>query len=243
MPAYFNMSLVFERKDIYSEFTRDVNNLLQKAGLKFKSGYYGAEKYSLEEILSWNQTHLENNFQLAFEEHYSHGYKQMLFVYGEFSEVRGFWMNNYPEEDEITLEIIIPEDDIIEYDGCGKYGYFYKVKEIQMLINASKILWNNKLVKSIQTGLEISDEVISINRLRAGKMPNMHPFAIVSDEFEEQLREAGVCVEKIEGMEYWYRKKTNFRSIKINSVCFECINNTNKFFVERKCQKNGIVEI
>ena len=95
MPAYFNMSLVFERKDIYPEFTRDVNDLLQKAGLKFKSGYYDEKKYSLEEISSWNQKHLENNFQLGFTEDCSHDYKQMLFEYGGVSEVRGFWMNNY----------------------------------------------------------------------------------------------------------------------------------------------------
>lgn len=199
MPAYFNMSLVFERKDIYSEFTRDINDLLQKAGLKFKSGYYEAEKYSLEEILSWNQKHLDNNFQLGYTEHYSHGYKQMLFEYGEFSEVRGFWMNNYPQEDEFTLEIIIPEDDILEYDGNGKYGYSYKEKEIQLLINVAAIIWNSPLVKSIQTGLEGSDAVLSISCLREGEMPIMHPFAIVPDEFEEQLRKEGFDVKMLDG--------------------------------------------
>ena len=149
MPAYFNMSLVFERKDIKPNFTRDVHNMLHKAGLVFKGGCFDAEKYSLEEILCWNQKHLENNFQLGFSEHYSHGYKQMYFKYGEFSEVRGFWMNNYPEVDEFTLEIIIPEDDILEYNENGQFGCSYRVKEIQMLVNACKILWNNPLIKLI----------------------------------------------------------------------------------------------
>lgn len=61
------------------------------------------------------------------------------------------------------------------------------------------VLWNNMLVKSIQTGLECSEAVLPISKLRLGEMPNMHPIAIVPDEFEEQLRKAGLCVKKIEG--------------------------------------------
>lgn len=199
MPAYFNLSLVFERKDIYSEFTHDINELLQKAGLKFKSGYYESENFSLEEILSWNQKHLENNFHLGFTEHHSHDYKQVLFDYGTFSEVRGFWLNNYPEEDEFTLEIIIPEEDILEYDGNVKYGYSYKEKEIELLINTSIILWNSSLVKTIQTGLECCDAVLSISGLWAGEIPNMYPFAIVPDKFAEQLQKRGMNIEKLDG--------------------------------------------
>lgn len=197
MPAYFNISLVFDRKDIQPNFTKDVHNLLHKAGFIFKSGCYEAKEYSLEEILCWNQKHLENNFHLGFTEHCSHDYKQMYFNYGEFSEVRGFWMNNYPEDDEFTLEIIIPEDDILEYDGNGKYGYSYKIEEIQMLVNACKVLWNDPLVKMIQTGLESTDAVVSFNDIKSGTSPNTYPFAIVPSELTQELNRE-FCVEKID---------------------------------------------
>lgn len=197
MPAYFNISLVFERKDIKPDFTKDVHEFLHKAGFIFKSGCFEADEYSLEEILLWNQKHLENNFSLGFTEHYSHDYKQMYFTFGDFSEVRAFWMNNYPEDDEFTLEIIIPEYEILEYDGNEKYGYFYKVKEIQMIINACRILWNNPLLKMIQTGLESSDEVVSLKDIQTGALPNIYPFAIIPNELTQNLGKE-FCVEKLD---------------------------------------------
>lgn len=198
MPAYFNMSLVFERKDIYPDFTVDVHKLLHKSGLVFKKGFCEAEKDSLEDILSWNQKHLENNFELGFSEHYSHGYKQMLFYYGEFSYVRGFWMNNYPEDDEFTLEIIIPEEDILEYDGNGEYGYSYKQREVQVLKNSCKVLWNEPLVKTIQTGLEGSDATVSLQNIKEGVLPNIYPFAIVPYEFKKMFCKTKFCIEELD---------------------------------------------
>lgn len=197
MPAYFNISLVFERKDIQPDFTKNVHNLLHNAGFIFKSGCYEAKDFSLEELLDWNQRHLEDNFHLGFTEHRSHDYKQMYFEYGDFFEVRGFWMNSYPEDDEFTLEIIIPEDEIIDYDGNGKYGYSYNVNEIHMIKDACKVLWNSPLVKMIQTGLESCDEVVPIRDIQAGALPNMYPFAIVPDELAGNLSKE-LCVEYIE---------------------------------------------
>ena len=121
----------------------------------------------------------------------------MYFKFGELSEVRGFWMNNYPEDDEFTLEIIIPEADILEYDRNKKYGYFYKVKEIEMLINACKILWSNPLLKMIQTGLESSDAMVSLKDIQTGVLPNIYPFAIIPNELTQTLSRE-FCVEKLD---------------------------------------------
>lgn len=115
MPAYFNMSLEFKREDLYPMFTYDFYELLQKSGMKFESGVCGAEENSLEEILKWNQKHLEDNFELGFTEHYSKDYKQMLFTYSKFSHTRGFWLNKYPTKSEFIFEIIIPECEIVDY--------------------------------------------------------------------------------------------------------------------------------
>lgn len=207
MPAYFNMSLEFQRKDIYPMFTSDFQELLQKAGLKFQSGFWGSENNSLEEILEWNQKHLEDNFELGFKEHYSQNYKQMLFTYDGFYYIRGFWLNNYPSKSEFTFEIIIPESEILEYycDSQKKekeYGVRYKQQAVAILVNSALELWKSPLVKSIQTGLEGLDGVSSTTEMRSGKEPFVYPFAIVSDCLWEQMKDKGFRMESVhsEGM-------------------------------------------
>lgn len=206
MPAYFNMSLEFQRKDIYPMFTRDFQELLQKAGLKFQSGFWGSENNSLEEILEWNQNHLEDNFKLGFKEHYSQNYKQMLFTYNDFTHVRGFWFNKYPLESEFTYEIIIPELEILAYDWDSQpgkeYGICYNKQAVSILVNSALELWKSPLVKSIQTGLEAMDGVSSAAEMRLGKEPFVYPFAIVPDCFWEQMKDKGFQMERVhpEGM-------------------------------------------
>ena len=96
MPAYFNLSLEFERENLYLDFMEDFFEFLEQTGLRYLSGYWGAEKNSGDEIIRWNQSKLEQDFQLGFTEHYSHDYKQVLYSFRGYSEVRGFWMNQYP---------------------------------------------------------------------------------------------------------------------------------------------------
>ena len=83
MPVYFNLSLEFERENLYPDFMEDFFELLEQTGL-------------LNFIKSSNQTKLEKDFQLGFTEHYSHDYKQVLYSFRGYSEVRGFWMHQYP---------------------------------------------------------------------------------------------------------------------------------------------------
>ena len=218
MPAYFNMSLEFQRKDISPTFTSDFQELLQKAGLKFQSGFWGSENNSLDEILAWNQKHLEANFELGFKEHYSQDYKQMLFTYDSFSYVRGFWLNNYPAKSEFTFEIIIPESEILEYydDDRSKKekvefievevlnaGHVHYRQQMVDVLTASALeLWQSPLVKSVQTGLEIWSGVSSAAQIRSGKMPFVYPFAIVPDCFWEQMKDKGFRMKRVdsEGM-------------------------------------------
>ena len=60
-----------------------------EAGMKFQSGYWGFEEDSLEEATEWNQRKLEEDFNLGFTEHHSHDYKQVIYKFGGYSEVRG----------------------------------------------------------------------------------------------------------------------------------------------------------
>ena len=96
MPCYFSMDLVFRRKDLCPTFVAGFHDALTQAGLPFRSGFWGCEGSTLPEIIAWNQGKLEDDFRLGFTEHYAHGYRQVLFDCGGFSEVRGFWQNQCP---------------------------------------------------------------------------------------------------------------------------------------------------
>lgn len=177
MPAYFNLSVQFRREDLYPSFVRDFYATLDRAGMAFQSGYWGFEKDSLEEIIEWNQRKLEDDFELGFTEHHSHDYKQVIYGFDSYSEVRGFWMNNYPESGAFTHEIILPESDVLEKGYPAKF----KKEKMEELMEFSMRIWQFPLVKAIQTGLECDDASVSLSELAGGGCPNVCPFAIVED--------------------------------------------------------------
>ncbi len=183
MPAYFNLSVQFRRRDLYPSFVRDFYAKLDEAGMAFQSGYWGFETDSLEETIEWNQRKLENDFNLGFTEHHSHDYKQAVYGFCGCSEVRGFWMNNYPEHGAFTYEIIIPEADVLEEEWPAKF----REEKLGELLGLAGRIWQFPLVKAIQTGLEGNDASTSLTKLAGGEYPNICPFAIVE--------ETGVCYE------------------------------------------------
>ena len=42
MPAYFNLSLEFERENHYPDFMEDFFEFLEQTGLRYLSGYWGS---------------------------------------------------------------------------------------------------------------------------------------------------------------------------------------------------------
>lgn len=160
MPAYFSISVQFERKELYPSFVKDLYSVLENAGLKFKSGYKWCEKENLNEITEWNRKLLEQNFRLGFTEHYTHDYKQVLFDHGDYSEIRGFFLNNYPQDNLFVFEIIVPESDIMEAEGSG---VFIKEK-IEEWTGIAKEIWTFEPVRAIQMGPEDSDAILSFCR-------------------------------------------------------------------------------
>ena len=129
MPAYFNISLQFKREDIYDNFMNDFYTALNIAGLKFLHGCGCDNEISQQQIVEWNQHKIEQNFALGFTEHCSHDYKQSYFDFGEYTEVRGFWLNNYPEYDMFCYEIIIPESDVLTLE-CDTIFQQQKIDEL-----------------------------------------------------------------------------------------------------------------
>lgn len=174
MPAYFEMSLQFLRKDLYPDFITDFDRALEGAGLTFFSGFMEDQGLSREEIAAWNQRKLEADFCLGMTEHFSHGYKQTLYRFGDYSEVRAFWMNQYPDGGQFNCSIIIPEIEVVDEDN---YTIFLPDKAEQLRELAQK-LWQFPPVKAIQTGME-EDDHTKLRMLRKGVPACACPFAIV----------------------------------------------------------------
>lgn len=181
MPCYFSMDLVFRRKDLCPTFVAGFHDALTQAGLPFRSGFWGCEGSTLPEIIAWNQGKLEDDFRLGFTEHYAHGYRQVLFDCGGFSEVRGFWQNQCPGAEQFSFYIIVPEDDMLT-DG---WQLPFLVPRVRHWAAVAERLWNAfPPIRSIQTGLEASPPAADLDR---GQAPQVLPFAILPAADERLL--------------------------------------------------------
>lgn len=174
MPAYFEMSLQFQREALYPDFIRDFDAALDRAGLRFLSGCHWDGFPSRREISAWNQQRLDENFVLGMDEPSSHDCKQSLYQFGDYTEVRGFWMNQYPVRDAFTYFLIIPEHEVLE-GGVLRF----RAEAAEELMELAKGLWQFPPVRSIQTGLELSDPPLSLSELRRGQSPDACPFVLV----------------------------------------------------------------
>ncbi len=178
MPAYFNISVQFKREDLYPDFMYDFYAALTTAGLKFQSSYYEKTELSEKQIIEWNQQKIEQNFKLGFTEHCVSDYKQTVFSFGNYTEVRGFWLNHYSEDGAFDYEIIIPESDVL----TDEIGTTFQEQEVDKLLELSKKIWQFPYVRAIQTGLEFEDETTALSDIEKGELPNVIPFAILEQQ-------------------------------------------------------------
>ncbi len=205
MPAYFSISIQFQRKNLYPCFVQDFYSALFDAGMQFRSGYGESEKNSYEEIVAWNQKKLEQNFVLGYDWHVKHGYKQMLYDFAGFTVVRGLWSNEMMEKGVFSYEVIIPEDEVFEgYEKRipegeveERYVWVFERERIGNLIELSKGIWQFPCVKAIQTGLELDVET-KLGALEKGMEPSVRPFAIL-DKIRYSLDEREYLVERVSG--------------------------------------------
>lgn len=205
MPSYFNISIQFRRKDLYPCFVQDFYSALFDAGMQFCSGYWESEKNSYEEIVAWNQKKLEQNFVLGYDQHVKHDYKQMLYDFAGFSEVRGYWMNEEPEKGVFSYEVIIPDDEVFEgYEEIisegeieERYVWLYEREKMEGLIKLAEGIWQFPCVRAIQTGLELDVET-KLGALEKGAEPSVRPFAIL-DKIRYALDEKEYLAERVAG--------------------------------------------
>lgn len=190
MPAYFSIEISFKKDILYSSFVEDVYSVLFQSGFNFKSGYWFGEDMTLEQIIEWNQKHLQNKFSLGYTQHVKYDYKQILLDTDIFSEMRVYWMYS---NDRIHLDIIIPESDVLHIEG--KHCFFVENK-INPILAASCSIWDTGLVSAIQTCLEL-DDGIDLEEIEQGHLPIINPFCIISNDiakrFEFSLKSNLTC--------------------------------------------------
>lgn len=178
MPAYLSVIFNFSRKNIYPDFMKDFYLLLDKCGVKYKRGFIGAESDTLKDIININQKKIEENFELGYDENYLNDYHQAYFEYGGFEEVRGYWLNRYPEEDEFVFSLIIPEHYFWDSkERCYDDNECAKIKPIVTAV------WSQfSAVNNIQTCFELDDET-SNEQLKNGEEPCARPYAVIPVNF------------------------------------------------------------
>lgn len=212
MPAYFNLTVQFLRQDLKPLFVKEFHQVLEQAGLHFKCGCWNAEADSQEAIMEWNQNLLEQDFDLGETESYLNDYKQVLFQYGGYREVRGFWMNRYPEDENFSFEIIVPESEVLELTDTT----FFNESRIRGWVECARIIWLFEPVKSIQTGLELSDAPTGTKEMEQGREPLAFPFAVIGGQLSgvvdrnfykiKEVERGGIIVET-KDIKKWYPPK------------------------------------
>ncbi len=174
MPAYFQLSLSIKKSNLYDDLFRDLTDVLIGAGLEYKCGYWEFEDDRLEDIIVWNSKLLRENFELGYDEHYSHDYKQSYWRFRDFSEVRLYILNE-SEDDHFEICIIIPEDDLLQWEDGIPFFYPDALDGIKEL---ARRIWVWGVAEVIQTDLELSARV-PLYEIAEGAVPSAEPFAII----------------------------------------------------------------
>ncbi|TDF93828.1 hypothetical protein [Paenibacillus piri] len=195
MPPYFSVHYSFPYSSFTQDFVDEIYNTIFSY-FPFKSGYWMSENNTLEEIISWNTSLLSKKFNLGFDQHVKHDYKQILLDSDLYSHLRLFWMY---QSNEIILHLIVPEDDIFLDDELLRYN---SSKLLPLLSLAVKI-WNSFGVNTIQTYHELGAPT-SYKKLLNGQQPSTEPFSILLPEafsrFEEVLNDKFLVKKFIQGV-------------------------------------------
>ncbi len=182
MPAYFDVMFQFDRKRIEPGFVNSVYSNLINAGLLYVGGIFEDICCSYDEIVSWNQKLLQDNFEAKDTTTRGQDYKQILFKHPLYSEVRGFWIN-YPEDNEVIFYLIIPEDDVYRF----KTQQFLQDK-VEFLINLGCKIWATGSVDAIQTEMELGG-AYQLHEIRNKCSVLVSPFAIVNNRIVCRIKE------------------------------------------------------
>lgn len=193
MPTYLSLSFQYRKSNISVHTVREFCDALLRCGVAFVGGYWTSEGDSYDEIVSWNQQKLEQNFELGEAEHVSHGYKQMRLQYMEFYEVRLF-IHNERKQAYFSFELIFPEDDLLIPDPV--YEWALRMNQLEKIENLAVQLWEHETMDCIQAGWELAEAPVSYTDIAAGDIPLIEPFCVIPKSilrrrWHVQYREVG----------------------------------------------------
>ncbi len=192
MPAYFSLIMEYSRAELDFDNMKELTAYIKHAGLEFKGGTYHSANDTLEDIMEWNQKKLEEDFELDYDENADNDYKQMCFSYGGFSEVRGFIMNEEPIRGEYIFILLIPQEEV------HAEGHTYRKEAVEKLKALAAKLWILPKTKTVQTQLELGEDIVPEIDIKEGAEPSACPFAIVSEKQFGRMDTANYTVEHIE---------------------------------------------
>lgn len=180
MPTYLSLSFQYSKRKLHALTVRSFCDALCHSGLTFTSGYWGSEQDSYSDIISWNQMKLAENFELGWDEHYTHDYKQMLFRFEAFSEVRLF-IHNMRDNDSFSFELIIPEDDFFTYPSLGDIHEepLLHLKQLEKVEQLAIRMWESETMDCILADWESLYNTTTFSDIAAGAPPLIEPFCIV----------------------------------------------------------------
>lgn len=170
MPAYFSVEYSFPYSHFSSSVTQEIYETIFE-DFPFKSGYWNSEGNSLEEIIAWNSKLLSDKFELGFDQHVKHNYKQILLQSDRFSHLRLFWMY---QTDEILLHLIVPENEI---DLENEYWKFSR-EQVAPLLNLSLKIWEKHELNMVQTYRELGEST-ELEHVLKGELTSSEPFSII----------------------------------------------------------------
>lgn len=176
MPAYLDLAFQYNKKKLTGQTVRAFCDALLDSGCSFTEGYWGSEGDSYDEIISWNQQKLEQNFELGRTEHYSHDYKQMCFQYAAFSETRLF-IGNQQEDTHFSFDLIFPQNDLFDEDAPKPW--VLRADQLEKVETLAIHLWETGTMDCIQACWELSDGPVSYRDIAAGSPPQIAPFCII----------------------------------------------------------------
>lgn len=175
MPAYFSIVFQVKKANIYDSLFKDFTDILAANEFVFWGSDLDYGNSTLNDIIVWNTGKLNDDFELGYDEHCSHDFRQIYWEYHDFSEVRLF-VTNEQSNDYFEFHIIIPEGDFICYDK-GFPLFDHKVtSDLKKLAFA---IWNWSCIETIQTEIELSDGSVPLNEIENGDCPSAFPFAII----------------------------------------------------------------
>jgi len=193
MPTYLSVNFQYSKRLLSGQTVREFCDALLRCGLTFAGGYWEAEGNSYDDIVGWNQAKLEQNFELPEDAHYTHGYRQMLFSFGDFSEVRLYILNER-KEPFFSFELIVPEEVLLTEETAT--GQRLQSRPFAMIEDLAVRMWEEGQMDCIQAYWEIGDRPKPFADIAAGVQPCCMPFCVIPrqvlrDKWKAPCRQVG----------------------------------------------------